>query len=83
MSELDLIAITYYTVMAVLSYINNKIRKKTMKEVTISLENYVDLQSKLREMTELCRRKDTQIDFLLSQLRKEGSNSSDKSSVTQ
>jgi hypothetical protein len=82
MSEIELIAITYYTIMAIVSYVNNKIRRKTMKEVTISLENYVDLQNRLKEMTEMCKRKEAEIDFLVSQLRKERSNSSYESNVS-
>jgi predicted RNase H-related nuclease YkuK (DUF458 family) len=82
MSEIQLIAITYYTVMAVVSYVNNRLRKKITKEVTVSLEHYVELENRVKEMTELCKRKDAQIDFLMSQLRKEGSNSSNKSSIS-
>ncbi len=81
MFDVDLIAITYYTVMAIFSYVHNKMRKKITYEVTVSLERYVELENKVKELCTVCKSKDAQIDFLLEKLTEKRSNPSNQSGI--
>jgi hypothetical protein len=82
MFDIELIAIAYYTIMAIFSYVNNKMRRKITKEVSITLDEYINLEKKVTQLCDMCKWKDQQIDMLMKQLSKERSNSSDKSNVS-
>jgi hypothetical protein len=81
MFDIELIAIGYYTTMAIFSYVNNRMRRKITKEVSITLEEYVELEKKVTQLCDMCKWKDQQIDTLMKQLSEKRSNSPDKSNV--